>query len=55
MKYIVKNPRGVPEGIQIISHKDQEWYESDEFKKPNDMPKATVTDWIKRGYLEGKK
>ena len=59
MQYIVKNPRGIPKGVVILSwqpkdrpqdHKD--WYEGDGFTPPAKMLKSSVQGWIDSGLIE---
>ena len=62
--YRVLNPRGIPEGVMILSFAPKyddpdkpdpepiHWYEGDDFEKPDDMRAAAVTDFVASGFLE---
>lgn len=49
--YKVANPRDIPKGIPILSREGQHWFEGDNFTPPHGMPKESVADWVKRGFL----
>ena len=57
--YIVRNPRGIPKGIVILSWRPQgkpdetqDWYEGDTFIPPDGMDATDVEDWLESGFIE---
>lgn len=53
--YIVRNPKGIPQGVHIISWGDAEnptrWYEGDDFTPPSGM---NIERLLAGGYIEEK-
>jgi len=55
-KYRVLNPRRIQKGVPILSFRPEEgisadWYEGNEFVKPELQAQRTVDSWIRDGYL----
>ena len=66
--YIVRNPRGIPKGIvilswrppakpntpliEVVSSEAQDWYEGDTFAPPDGMGESDVKDWLESGFIE---
>lgn len=48
-RYRVLNPRGIPQGIQILRFRDRVWYEGDVLEPTPDM---NVKPWLEQGFLE---
>jgi hypothetical protein len=47
-KYVVGNPRDLPEGVPMISWREYTWYEGDEFQAPDGLKFQRLID---QGYL----
>lgn len=56
-RYLVANPRNIPEGVPVISYApdNKDWNEGDEFVKPASMKDDAVKRWVDGGYLVEKK
>ena len=55
-QYLVLNPRGIPQGVPVISFSTADltwhWREKDVFEKPSEMSETSVSAWVARGFLQ---
>lgn len=47
--YIVRNPRGIPQGRHILRVGDERWYEGDRFDPP---AKCDIKRLLRDGFIE---
>lgn len=50
-RYTVANPKRINEGVRILHHGGQDYYEGDEFVVTGTKARPEVVRWLQGGYL----